>query len=187
MNRETELLIKGANVEIVKILRNFDEIINARLGEETWLVDENMNVIPGSLRKTTLQDRVELLENEWTNTVEQLGELGIEIEEIESPKEINDNHKKVHEELEEYLLTAAQNDETSFLEFNNIQIPFDSVSIKNDRLGNMLTLSRYERKENKGDFTERMVAQILLKKGVEYIVEDKTGTGYHPLIIENNV
>jgi len=176
MKRETELLIKGANVEVIKILRDFDEIMNAELVGETIIVDKKGNELPGSRRKVTLQDKLELIENEWCNTLEQLNEIGIDVEDIEDPKEMS-NHEKVHDELVEYLLTAAQNDKTSYLEFNNIQIPYADVSIKKDNSGSLITLYRDE-------YKNEMVASILLKKDVEYIVEDQTGTGCHPLLIE---
>lgn len=172
MKRETELLIKGANVEVVKILRDFDETMNATLGD-TITITTGKEVIT---RKSTLQDAIDLFKDKWCNALDQLNEIGIDIEDIDESKEVS-NHKKVHDELVEYMLKAANEDEISCLEYNNIQIPFENVSIEKDRLGSLITLYRDECKNN-------MVASILLKKDVEYIVEDKTGTGYHPLLIE---
>lgn len=181
MKREAELLIKGANAEVIKILREFDEFMNSEPGD-TVTVNTGKEIFT---RKATLQDTIDFMQNEWYNAKEQLNELGIEVENIEDPKEISNNHQKVHDELVEYMLKAANEDEISYLEYNNIQISFENVSIEKDRLGSLITLYRDE--WHKGDFKEKGVASILLKKDVEYIVEDKTGTGYHPLLIENKL
>lgn len=75
MKRETELLIKGANVEIIKVLKDFDEIMNATLGD-TVTITSNTDVIT---RKATLQDTIDLYQNEWCGALEELNKLGIEI------------------------------------------------------------------------------------------------------------
>jgi replicative DNA helicase len=80
MKRETELLIKGATIEITKVLSDFDEIMNAKLGDEVWNSDSRGNEILGTRRKSTLQDTIDFMQSEWSNTSQKLSKLGIEIE-----------------------------------------------------------------------------------------------------------
>lgn len=80
MKRETELLIKGATIEITKVLRDFDEIMNAKLGDEVWNSDSRGNEILGTRRKSTLQDTIDFMQSEWSNASQKLSELGIDIE-----------------------------------------------------------------------------------------------------------
>ncbi len=97
--RETELLLKGFKAEVKDILMNFDEIINAKLGDKVTITTGNEVVE----RKATLQDAVELYESEWANTVELLDEIGINLEEnkimpinskINAEERINKYHYK---------------------------------------------------------------------------------------------
>lgn len=93
MKRETELLIKGANVEIIKVLKDFNGMMNAEPGDEVWNCNSGGIEIPGTRRKATLQDTIDFMQSEWYKTIEQLSELGIGIEDIEEHKDAS-NHKK---------------------------------------------------------------------------------------------
>ncbi|AWK50477.1 hypothetical protein DIC82_05275 [Clostridium beijerinckii] len=75
MKREIELLIKGANIEIIKVLRDFNDTMNATLGD-TVTITSNTGVIT---RKATLRDTIEFYQDEWCRVLEKLNELGIEI------------------------------------------------------------------------------------------------------------
>lgn len=76
MKRETELLIKGANVEIIEVLKDFDELINATLGDTVTITSDTGAIT----RPATLQDTIDLYQDEWCKTVQLLDDIGIKIE-----------------------------------------------------------------------------------------------------------
>ncbi|MBN1040079.1 hypothetical protein DVW12_15370 [Clostridium botulinum] len=170
--RENELLLTGFKAEIKEVLQNFNNVINATLGDTVTIKSNEGEVV----RKSTLQDTIDVYKSEWYNTLEVLNEIGITIEDnISDNYEANNNHQKVYNELVEYMLKAAREDVIAYLEYNNVQIPYEDVSIEHDSLGDIITLY----------VDNKMVASILLKKNIDYKVIDKAETGYHPLLVED--
>lgn len=176
MKRETELLIKGANAEVIKILRDFDEIINAELGNTVTITTGKETIT----RKATLEDAIDLYKNEWSSTLEQLSEMGINIEEDNvTPITIKVNHKAIVKELQEYADRAHSNGATSFLEYKNIQIPYKNIYMEDDVSGGSMLISYMG--ENVDECT---AAFILLDKDTEYKTIDKIGEGEQPALSE---
>lgn len=175
MERDTELLY-GFKSEVKNILKNFDEVMNATLGD-TVTITTGKEVLT---RKATLQDTIELYQSEWLNTLELIEEIGIKIEEDNITSITTKvNHKAVHEELQVYADRATANGDTSYLEYKNIQIPYKNICIEDDAIGGS-TLIPYM-----GDTMETSaVAFILLNKDTEYKIIDKIGEGKQPLLIE---
>jgi sporulation protein YlmC with PRC-barrel domain len=176
MERNKELLLKGFKAEVKEVLRNFDEIINARLGD-TVTVTSNAGVIT---RPTTLQDTIDLYQNEWSNTVGLLDEIGINIEEDNvTPITIKVNHKAIGKELQEYADRADSNGATSYLEYKNIQIPYKKIYMEDDITGGSMLIPYA------GDNVEESTAAlILLDKDTEYKILNKIGLGEQPVLIE---
>jgi len=157
MKREIELLLKGANIEITKVLRDFNDTMNATLGG-TVTITSNTGV---TTRKATLQDTIDLYQNEWCNTVQLLDDIGIEIEaetETEAPK----HHYEVYDKL-------ARNGKETYLDYNGMALRFDNIFIDENGLGDsILTLHR------NGIADE--IATILLKGNKEYeVIESEQG------------
>ena len=164
MKRENELLLKGANVEITKVLRDFNDTMNATLGD-TVTVTSHTGAIT---RPSTLQDTIDLYQNEWCGTVQLLNEIGIEIEaEKDAPK----NHYEVYGKL----LDLANNEKETSLGYKEMLLRFDMIFIEENGLGDsLLTLHR-------NGFSDE-IARILLKGNREYmVVESETG-GFAELI-----
>ena len=155
MKRENELLLKGANVEITKVLRDFNGIMNATLGD-TVTVTSHEGAIT---RPATLQDTIDLYQNEWCNTVQLLSEIGIEVEtETEAPK----NHFEVYGKL-------ADSEKEKYLDFNGMAVRYDTVYVDENGSGDtILTLYRND--------IDREIATILLKGNKKYeVIESEQG------------
>jgi len=65
---------KSIDKQIIKTLKEFNEIVNANL---TTVTEYNGNNIV--TRKATDQDRVEFIKDEWYKVTELLDEMGIDI------------------------------------------------------------------------------------------------------------
>lgn len=157
MKRENELLLKGANVEITKVLRDFNDIMNAKLGD-TVTVTSHAGAIT---RPATLQDTIDLYQNEWCNTIQLLDKIGIEVEtetETESPK----NHYDIYGKL-------ADSEKEKYLDFNGMAVMYDKVYVDENGLGDtILTLYRND--------IDREIAKILLKGNKKYeVIESEQG------------
>lgn len=176
MKRETELLLGRFKAEVKDILMNFDKIINGKL-EDTVTITTGSKAVK---RKATLQDTVELYKNEWSNVIESLDDIGVNLESNKvSFINTKTNHKAIYKELEEYANKAYENGHTSFLEYRNIQIPYKNIYMEDDITGGTTIIPYF------GDnIDESGIAIILLDKNTEYEVIDKTGSGEHPLLIE---
>ncbi|NFE74695.1 hypothetical protein FC758_12400 [Clostridium botulinum] len=170
--REMELMLNGFKMEVKGILQSFNEIMNATFSDTVTIKSNEGDVV----RKSTLQDTIDVYKSEWHNTLELLDEIGITIENnINDRDEEKNNHQEVYDELVEYTLKAAREDVIAYLEHNNVQIPYEDMSIEHDSLGDIITLS----------LDNKMVASILLKKNTDYKVIDKIETGFYPLLVEN--
>jgi hypothetical protein len=154
MKRENELLLKGVNVEITKVLRDFNDIMNATLGDT---VTSHAGAIT---RLATLQDTIDLYQNEWCNTIQLLDKIGIEVEtELESPK----NHYDIYGKL-------ADSEKEKYLDFNGMEVMYDKVYVDENGLGDtILTLYRND--------IDSEIARILLKRNKEYkVIETEVGS-----------
>lgn len=164
MKRETELLIKGATIEITKVLRDFDEIMNAKLGD-TVNINTGKEVIT---RKATFQDNIDFMQSEWFNTKDKLSDIGIDLElEKEAPK----NHYEVYGKL----LDLANNEKETSLDYKEMILRFDMIFIDENGLGDSsLTLHR-------NGFNDE-IARILLKGNREYVVVESEAGSFAELI-----
>ncbi len=177
MNKEAKLLFKRLKAEVKEVLKSFDEVINAKLGD-TVTITTGKEVIT---RKATLQDTIDLYQNEWSNTVGLLDEIGIDLEENDNVRPISTkvNHKAIYKELQEYAVRASSNGGISFLEYKNIQIPYKKIYMEDDVTGgSMLTIYIASGTD------ESPVAFMLLDKDAEYKIIDKIGEGEHPVLTE---
>lgn len=101
---------------------------------------------------------------------------------IGKSKIINDNHYKVYGELVECMESAAKDGEIAELSFQGVNIRFDAISIDDNGSGDdVITL--YRDGLSNENF-EREVARLLLKGDSEYIVEESSGKGLYPELIE---
>lgn len=170
--REQELLLKGAMLKVTEILKGFNEIMNATLGDTVTITSSEGT----KTRKATLQDNIDFYQNEWCNTVEALSEIGIELEENNIiPINVRVNHKEVYEELQKYSVMAKSNRATSYLEYSDMEIPYNKIVMKEEASGHT-SLYLY--------FDSDFKAMVLLKKDSKYKVVDKTGDMEQPLLIE---
>jgi len=176
MEKNTELLLKEFKAEVKKVLQNFDDTINSKLGDTVTITTGRETII----RKATLQDATDLYQNEWSNTVDLLDEIGINIE-VDNVTSITMkvNHKAICNELQEYADRADSNGATSYLEYKNIQIPYKNIHMEDDHLGGTMLIPYMG--DNIDDST---AAFVLLDKDTEYRVIDKIGEGEQPLLIE---
>ncbi|NFH90374.1 hypothetical protein FDA33_09235 [Clostridium botulinum] len=154
MNKE--LLVKGVNEEIIRVLNAFDGIINADFSNEVTITTGE-GVIT---RKATLQDNIELIQSEWSDTKERLSELGIEVN-SEAPK----NHYEVYGKL-------ADGEKEKYLDFNGMSVNFNSAFIDENGEGDsILILHRND--------IEGPIATIILKFNKEYeIIESEHGCSF---------
>jgi hypothetical protein len=185
--RKVELLLEGFKAEVKDILMNFDEIINAKLGDTVTITTGNEVVT----RKATLQDTVELYESEWANTVELLDEIGINLEgnkimpinsKINVEEGINKSHYKVYEELVKCMKLSGKEEETPELEFKGAGIKYDAISIEDNGTEDSIIILYRDGVNHISARSE--VARLLLKANKTYEVKESSGKGYYPELIE---
>lgn len=180
--REAELLLEGFKMEVKDILMNFDETINAKLGDTVTITTGSKAV----KRKATLKDTVEFYESEWANTVELLDEIGINLEgnkiipinsKINVEERIDKYHYEVYEELVKCMELSGK--ETPELDFNGTSIKYDAISIENNGIGDNVIILYRDGVNDGGE-----VARLLLKANKTYEVKESSGKGYYPELIE---
>lgn len=174
MNREIEigLMLNGYIMEVKDVLENFNEIMNATLGDTITITSSEGT----ETRKATLQDAIDVYQTEWCNTVELLSEIGIELEEDNMiPINLKVNHKSVYEKLEKYANMAKSNGAISYLEYNDVQIPYKKIRMEDEASGNTSLYLHLD---------DEMQAMIFLKKDSKYKVVDKTGDMEQSLLVE---
>lgn len=76
MNKVIDFFNKKGNKEIIKALKDFNEVMNSTLGEVTTI----SSCAEVETRKTTFQDIIDFYKSEWYKTVDLLQELGIDLE-----------------------------------------------------------------------------------------------------------
>ncbi|NFO89296.1 hypothetical protein FDC58_12090 [Clostridium botulinum] len=173
--RENELLLTGFKAEIKEVLQNFNNVINATLGDTVTITSSEGS----ETRKLTPYDTIDFYQNEWCNTVESLSEIGIELEEDMVPILEKENHTKVYEELQRYASIAKSDGAISYLEYNDVQIPYTNICMEDNVEGNTMLIPFLG--ESIGNDPQ---AFILLKKNSKYKVIDKTGDMEQPLLVE---
>lgn len=176
--RENELLIKGAMLKVTEILKDFNNVMNATLGDTVKETSSEGTIE----RKATLQDTIEFYKNEWYNITDRLySEAGIDLEDDKSNIQIiKENHKRVCEQLKIFSQVAETSGSISYLEYkDNIQIPYNNVEYKEDINGGTMLMIYY------GDSIENSsTVFILLDKNKRYKVIDKTNEGMQPMLVE---
>lgn len=183
--RETELLLEGFKAEVRNILINFDEIMNAKLGDTVTIITGS----EATRRKATLQDTIELYENEWANAVELLDEIGINLErnkiipinsKINVEERINEYHYEVYEELTKCMELSGK--ETPELDFKGTSIKYDAISIEDNGIGDSIIILYRDGVNDINNGSE--VARLLLNANRIYEVKESSGKGYYPELIE---
>ncbi|WP_061313700.1 hypothetical protein [Clostridium botulinum] len=173
--REMELMLNGFKMEVKGILQNFNEIMNATLGDTVTITSSEGS----ETRKLTPYDTIDFYQNEWCNTIESLSEIGIELEEDMVPILEKENHTKVYEELQRYASIAKSDGAISYLEYNDVQIPYTNICMEDNVEGNTMLIPFLG--ESMGNDPQ---AFILLKKNSKYKVIDKIGDMEQPLLVE---
>lgn len=119
MNENTELLIKGIQEEITKVLRRFDDVVNAEFNE---VVISNKD---GSYtREATQEDKMDFIKNTWANASQELSELGINIEK----ETVEEQTNYIYFELNEVMKQAYNDGEVAELEYKGMIIQYDGIS-----------------------------------------------------------
>ena len=122
MNENTELLIKGIQEEITKVLKGFDDVVNAEFDKVTVKNSEGSYT-----RGATQEDTIDFIKNAWANASQELSELGINIEE-ETVGAEEEQINNIYSELSEVMEQAYIDEEVAELEYNGMIIQYDGIS-----------------------------------------------------------
>lgn len=122
MNENTELLIKGIQEEITKVLKGFDDVVNAEFDKVTVKNSEGSYT-----RGTTQEDTIDFIKNAWANASQKLSELGINIEE-ETAEAEEEQINNIYSELSEVMEQAYIDGEVAELEYNGMIIQYDGIT-----------------------------------------------------------
>lgn len=153
MNENTELVIKGLQEEITKVLKGFNDVVNAELNKV--IID---NGAESYTREATQEDTIDFIRNSWANASQELSELGINIEE-KAPATVEEQTRYLYFELSEVMEEAYVDGEYAELEYNGIIIQYDGLRKASDDM-----LIFY--KDIDDESTE--VARIILNENANY-------------------
>jgi transcriptional regulator with PAS, ATPase and Fis domain len=140
--------------------KNFDEVINATLGD-TVTVTSHTGAIT---RPTTLQDTIDIYQDEWCKTVQLLNDIGIEIE-----TETEKKAPKHHYDLYGKIADLTDKGKEIYLDYYGMSVKFHKIFIDENGLGDSI-LEFY-----KNDFSNES-ARLLLKGNKKYeVIESEQG------------
>lgn len=153
INENIELLIKGIQKDITKVLKEFDDVVNGKF--DKVIVTNNKE---SYTREATQEDTIDFIKNSWAIASQELSELGINIEE-EAPATVEEQTNYIYFELSEIMEEAYVNGEYAELEYNGMIIQYDGLSKPSD---DMLVFY----KDINNESTE--IARIILNEDANY-------------------
>ncbi|MDY4823463.1 MAG: hypothetical protein SPF04_01825 [Bacilli bacterium] len=149
--KSKELSIKELQEDITKVLKGFNDVVNAEL--DKVIID---NGAESYTRKATHEDTIDFIRNAWANASQELSELGINIEEEPT---VEEQTNYIYFELSEVMEEAYINGEYAELEYNGMIIQYDGLRKASDDM-----LIFY--KDIDDESTE--VARIILNENANY-------------------
>lgn len=149
-NKNIGLTVEGLE-KVTNVLKGFDDIVNAEFGN-TVTVDDGVKKYT---RKATKEDELDIIKNEWANAIQELSELGINIEE----ETVEEQTCYIYFELSEVVEQAYIDGEYAELEYNGMIIQYDGLRKASDDM-----LIFY--KDIDDESTE--VARIILNENANY-------------------
>lgn len=117
--KSKELSIKELQEDITKVLKAFDEIVNAEL--DKVIIN---NGAESYTREATQEDELDFIRNSWANASQELSELGINIEE----ETVEEQTNYIYFELSEVMEEAYVDGEYAELEYNGMIIQYNGLS-----------------------------------------------------------
>ena len=148
-NKNIGLTVEGLE-KVTKILKAFDEIVNAELNKV--IID---NGAESYTREATQEDTIDFIRNSWANASQELSELGLNIEKLT----VEEQTRYIFFELSEVVEEAYINGEYAELEYNGMIIQYDGLRKASDDM-----LIFY--KDIDDESTE--VARIILNENANY-------------------
>ena len=148
--KSKELSIKELQEDITKVLKAFDDVVNAELNKV--IID---NGAESYTREATQEDTIDFIRNSWANAIQELSELGLNIEKLT----VEEQTRYIFFELSEVVEEAYVNGEYAELEYNGMIIQYDGLRKASDDM-----LIFY--KDIDDESTE--VARIILNENANY-------------------
>lgn len=124
--KSKELSIKELQEDITKVLKGFNDVVNAELNKV--IID---NGAESYTREATQEDTIDFIRNSWANASQELSELGINIEE-KAPATVGEQTCYLYFELSEVVEEAYINGEYAELEYNGMIIQYDGLRKASD-------------------------------------------------------
>ena len=154
INENIELLIKGIQKDITKVLKEFDDVVNGKF--DKVIVTNNKE---SYTREATQEDTIDFIKNSWAIASQELSELGINIEE-ETVGAEEEQINNIYSELSEVMEQAYIDEEVAELEYNGMIIQYNGLSKPCD---NVLVFYK-----DMIDDINTEVARIILNKDNKY-------------------
>ncbi len=121
--KSKELSIKELQEDITKVLKGFNDVVNAELNKV--IID---NGAESYTREATQENELDFIRNAWANASQELSELGINIEE----ETVGEQTNYIYFELNEVMEQAYIDEEVAELEYNGMIIQYDGLRKASD-------------------------------------------------------
>lgn len=121
--KSKELSIKELQEDITKVLKGFNDVVNAELNKV--IID---NGAESYTREATQEDTIDFIRNSWANAIQELSELGLNIEKLT----VEEQTRYIFFELSEVVEEAYVDGEYAELEYNGMIIQYDGLRKASD-------------------------------------------------------